>query len=96
MKGNVNDDNSRGRRHFPQRWNLPQAGTKFPEVCPTPFLTGATGLSPVGQVGCWAFWFWSNLQQLGTRKRFLGVLVPQPLAPAVSEGRSRREGGGQV
>lgn len=101
MKGNVNDYNSRGGGISPKRWRLPQAGAEFPESVShsTAPPRGDTGHSPVGQVGCWAFWFWSNWQQrelgLDTRKDFLSVLVPQPLAPAVGGGRSRREEGGQ-
>lgn len=74
MKGNVNDDNTRGGGVSPKRWRLPQAGAEFPESVSHSTVPprGATGLSPVGQVGCWAFWFWSNLQQtelgLDTRK----------------------------
>lgn len=70
MKGNVNDDNSRGGVHFPKRWSAASGWGRVSRKCVRLHRSspGATGLSPVGQVGCWAFWFWSNLQQLDTRK----------------------------
>ena len=99
MKGNVNDYNSRGGGVSPKRWRLPQAGAEFPESVShsTAPPRGDMGHSPVGQVGCWAFWFWSNWQQrelgLDTRKDFLSVLVPQPLAPS-RRWRQKQEGRG--
>lgn len=76
-------------------------GQSFQKVCPTPplLLVETLAVLQLGQAGCWAFWFWPNLQQrelgLDTKKDFLSASVPQPLAPAVGGGRSRREGGRQ-